>query len=183
MQIFFLTPNRNMSVGKCVNWESLFCLALFWEHFIFNFKRVDIRKMSEVIWVKMYCKMGDLFRWFLLGLIFSAINSGIKKIWWSDDGTRGIKLYAQNNISKKKNYKYEIWNHLHFDPGFNFVGLLLGGFFLIFRPRSNVIINIFTQLHPLPSPHSPQKLFLWSYINIGKGRLTAIMKIHSFNIA
>ena len=102
MQIFFLTPNRNMSVGKFVNWESLFCLALFWEHFIFNFKRVDIRKMSEVIWVKMYCKMGDLFRWFLLGLIFSAINSGIKKIWWSDDGTHGIKLYAPNNISKKK---------------------------------------------------------------------------------
>ena len=26
----------------------------------------------------MYCKMGDLSRWFLLGLRISAINSGIK---------------------------------------------------------------------------------------------------------
>ena len=69
-----------MSAGKFVNWESF--LAVFWEHIIFNSKRVDINKMSEVFWAKMYCKMGDLFRRFLLGLSFSAINSGIKK---SDD--------------------------------------------------------------------------------------------------
>ena len=77
VQMFFLTPNRNMFAGKFVNWESF--LAVFWEHIIFNFKRVEIRKMSEVFWAKLYCKMSDLFRWFLLALRFSATNSGIKK--------------------------------------------------------------------------------------------------------
>ena len=77
VQMFFLTPNRNMFAGKFVNWESF--LAVFWEHIIFNFKRVEIRKMSEVFWVKLYCKMSDLFLWFLLALRFSATNSGIKK--------------------------------------------------------------------------------------------------------
>ena len=80
VQMFFLTPNRNMFAGKFVNWESF--LAVFWEHIIFNFKRVEIRKMSEVFWAKLYCKMSDLFRWFLLALRFSATNSGIKKLWW-----------------------------------------------------------------------------------------------------
>ena len=50
----------------------------------------------------MYCKMGDLFRWFLLGLRFSAINSGIKQNLMMSTGTCGIKLYAQCNIFKKK---------------------------------------------------------------------------------
>ena len=104
MQNFFLTPNRNMSAGKFVNWESF--LAVFWEHIIFNFKRVDIRKMSEVVWAKMCCKMGDLFRWILLGLRFSAINSGKKNLMMSS-GTCGIKLHAQNNISRQK---IQIWD-------------------------------------------------------------------------
>ena len=46
MQMFFLTPNRNMFAGKFVNLESF--LIVFWEHIIFNFKRAEIRKMSEV---------------------------------------------------------------------------------------------------------------------------------------
>ena len=50
----------------------------------------------------MYCKMGDLFRWFLLGLRFSAINSGIKQNLMMSTGTCGIKLYARCNIFKKK---------------------------------------------------------------------------------
>ena len=121
VQMFFLTPNRNTSAGKFVNWESF--LAVFWEHIIFNFKRADIRKISEVFWAKMYCKMGDLFRWFFWGLRFSAINSRIKKNLMMSTVTCGIKLYARNNIFKK-NYKYEIWNHLYFGPSFVFVGLL-----------------------------------------------------------
>ena len=40
VQMFFLTPNRNMFPGKFVNWEIV--LAVFWEHFVFNFKRVEI---------------------------------------------------------------------------------------------------------------------------------------------
>ena len=46
VKIIFLAPNRNIFAGKFGNWESF--LAVFWEHVIFNFKRVEIRKMSEV---------------------------------------------------------------------------------------------------------------------------------------
>ena len=46
MQIFFLTPNRNMFAGKFVNWENF--LPVFWEHIIFNVKWVEVGKMSEV---------------------------------------------------------------------------------------------------------------------------------------
>ena len=35
-----------MFAGKFVNWKGF--LAVFWEHIIFNFKRVESRKMSEV---------------------------------------------------------------------------------------------------------------------------------------
>ena len=51
VQMFFLTPNRNMFPGKFVNWEIV--LAVFWEHFVFNFKRVEIRKMSLLFWAKL----------------------------------------------------------------------------------------------------------------------------------
>ena len=81
VQMIFLTPNRNIFAGKFVNWEHF--LAVFWEHVISSPKRIEIRKMSEVFWAKLYCKMSDLFRWFLLALRFSATNSGIKKT--SDD--------------------------------------------------------------------------------------------------
>ena len=66
VQIIFLTPNRNIFAGKFVNWECF--LAKFWEHVIFSFKRVKIRKMSEAFWAKLNCKMSDLFDWFLLAL-------------------------------------------------------------------------------------------------------------------
>ena len=76
----YWSPNRNIFAGKFVNWQSL--LAVFWEHVISSFKRVEIHKMSEIFWMKLYCKMSDLCGWFLLALRFSAINSGIKKLWW-----------------------------------------------------------------------------------------------------
>ena len=78
VQMIFLTPNRKIFVGKCVNSEKF--LAVFWEHVIFNFKKVEIRKIREVFCAKLYCKMSDLFGWFLLALRFSATNSGIKKL-------------------------------------------------------------------------------------------------------
>ena len=78
VQMIFLTPNRNLFAGNFVKWESF--LAVFWEHVIFNFKRVEICKISEVFWAKLYFKMSDLFGWFLLALRFSATNSGIKKL-------------------------------------------------------------------------------------------------------
>ena len=46
VQMLFLTPNRNMFAARFVNWESF--LDVFWEPFNFNFKRLDILKMSVV---------------------------------------------------------------------------------------------------------------------------------------
>ena len=70
-------------------------MAVFWENIIFNFKRVEIRKMSEFFCAKLYCKMSNVFRWFLLALKLSAANYGIKKLMMST-GTCG------NNIFKKR---------------------------------------------------------------------------------
>ena len=82
-----------MFVGKFVNREIL--LALFWKNIIFNFKRVEIRKMNEVFCTKLYRKMSNVFRWLLLALRFSAANYGIKNLMMST-GTCG------NNIFKKR---------------------------------------------------------------------------------
>ena len=148
--MLFLTPNRNMLVGKFVNWEGV--LAVFWEHVIFNFKRVEIRKISTVLWAKLYFQMSDLFGWFLLALRFSATNSGIKKM-----ERVGLKKYFQ-----KKNCKYEILNHLYFGPSFVFWGTALGRFsqwfFLIFRHRPITVADIFTQPpHHKKASYSPEK--------------------------
>ena len=43
VQIFFLSPNRNMFSGKFVKSERF--LAVLREHIIFNVKRVEVRKM------------------------------------------------------------------------------------------------------------------------------------------
>ena len=84
VQMFFLTPNRNMLPGKFVNWEIV--LAVFWEHFVFNFKRVEIRKMSVVFWAKLlqilefifwskFCFLEDCFRMFFFYFL-SSVNLG-----------------------------------------------------------------------------------------------------------
>ena len=111
VQMIFVIPNRNIFVGKFVNWESF--LAVFWEHVISCFKRVEICKMSEAFWAKLYCKMSDLSGWFLLALRFPAINSGIKK---TDDVHRNVWTNAvrPKKYFQKRNYKYEILNHLYF---------------------------------------------------------------------
>ena len=58
--MIFRTPNRNMFAEKFVKSEKF--LAVLWEHIIFNVKWVEVHKMSEVFWAKLYCKMSDLFR-------------------------------------------------------------------------------------------------------------------------
>ena len=57
--LFFLTSHRNMFAGKSVKWERL--LAVFHEHVIFNVNWIEVCKLSEIFWAKLYCKMGDLF--------------------------------------------------------------------------------------------------------------------------
>ena len=60
VQIFFVTPNRKIFAGKFVKRERF--LVVLREHIIFNVKWDEVRKMSEVVWAKLYCKMNDLFR-------------------------------------------------------------------------------------------------------------------------
>ena len=105
--IFFLTPNRNMIALKLVKSEIF--LAVLREHIIFNVKWVEVHKMSEAFWAKLYCKMSDLFRWFLLALRFSATNSGIKKTLMMSTGTCGLRLYARKNIFKKRITNMRFW--------------------------------------------------------------------------
>ena len=158
--MLFLTPNRNMLAGKFVNWEGV--LAVFWEHVIFNFKRVEIRKISEVFWAKLYFKMSDIFSWFLLALRFSATNSGIKN---SDDVH--WKVVRPKKYFQKKNYKYQILNDLYFGPSFFFGGTALGRFslcfFLIFRPWSTMVTKIFTNPH-----HKKSFLRPWYFVRLLK---------------
>ena len=134
--MFFLTPNRNMFAGKFINWECF--LAVFWRHIIFNFKRVEICKMSEVFWVKLYYKMSDL-----LLLVFIGFEIFCCKFWNnknSDDVNRNVwnKVVRPKQYFRKKNYKYEILNHLHFGKSFVLWRPALGRFsqcfffFLIF---------------------------------------------------
>ena len=59
VQIIFLTQTRNMFAGKFLKSERL--LAVLREYFIFNVKWVEVRKTSEVFWVKPYCKISHLF--------------------------------------------------------------------------------------------------------------------------
>ena len=76
---FFLTPNKKIFAGKCLKWEKV--LVVFRERIIFNVKWVEACKKSEVVWVKLYCKMSDLFRWFLLALRrFCKKNWNLKKL-------------------------------------------------------------------------------------------------------
>ena len=57
--------------------------------------------MSEVFRAKLYCKISDLFRKFLLALRFSSRKSEIRKIQMMSTGTNGPKFYARNSIFKK----------------------------------------------------------------------------------
>ena len=60
VQMFFLTRNEKIFAGKFVKWERF--LVVLWEHIIFKVKLVEVRKMIQVFWAKLYCKISDLFR-------------------------------------------------------------------------------------------------------------------------
>ena len=110
VQMLFLMPNRNMFAGKFV--KSKRVLAVLREQFVVNVKLVEIREMSEVFWEKLYCKMSDFFRWFLLALRLSLRKSEIKNI--SDNAhwnkrTNIKNLYAWINIFKKRIPNVRFW--------------------------------------------------------------------------
>ena len=60
VKMFFLAPNRNMFAEIFVVKSERF-LAVLRDHIIFNFKWVEIRKISDVFWAKLYCKISVLY--------------------------------------------------------------------------------------------------------------------------
>ena len=105
--IYILMPNINMLAGKFIKWERF--LAMFWEYIIFNLKCVEVCKLSEIFWVKLYCKMSDLFL-----LVFVGLRLSTKKIWnkktndfhwnvWTN-----IKMLFPRNNNFKKSFKWQI---------------------------------------------------------------------------
>ena len=74
VQMFFLTPNKNMLAKTFVKSESI--LAVLRENIIFNVQWVEFRKMREVFWVKLYCKMSDF-----LSLVIVGFETFCQEIW------------------------------------------------------------------------------------------------------
>ena len=81
VQISFLTLHKNMSAGKFVKSERF--LAVLQEHIIFNVKWVEVRKMSEVFWAKLYCKkIVTCFASFCFCWFWDRTSEIKKKLWW-----------------------------------------------------------------------------------------------------
>ena len=96
--------------------------------------------------------MSDLFGWFLLALRFSATNSGINK---TDDVHWNVrtKVVRPKKYLRKKNYKYEILNHLYFGPSFVFWGTALGRFTqCFFFNFSSLVSHGDRHFHSAPPP-------------------------------
>ena len=74
---FFLTLSRSMFHGKFVKSERF--LAVLWEHVIFNVKWVEVCKINEIFWAKLYYKMTDLF--WLWDFLLEDLK--FKELWWS----------------------------------------------------------------------------------------------------
>ena len=76
-------------------------LVVLREHIIFNVKWVDVRKLSEIFWGKLYFKTCDLFCKFLLALKLSARKYQIKKTLMISTGTSGqIWKFCMSEISR-----------------------------------------------------------------------------------
>ena len=69
---FFFDINQ-MFGRKFVKWGSF--LAVLREHIFFKVEWVELRKMSEVFWAKLYYEISYFFRYFLLTLRPSARKS------------------------------------------------------------------------------------------------------------
>ena len=161
VQMFFLTPNRNMFAGKFVHWENF--LAVFWEHIISISKELRFAKWVRFFWAKLYCKMSNLF-----SLVFIGFEIFCNKIWNKKSlmmsiGTCGLKLYARNNIFKKRITNMRFWI-IYILVQISFFGGLLQGvlasvFFLFFRHRSAMVSDIFTQssFHHKKASYGPVK--------------------------
>ena len=75
-------------------------------------------------------------------------------------GTGWIKLYARNNILLKKLQIWDLGSFIFWSK-FRFCGAAWGVFFLIFRRRSNMVADIFTQ----PSPPTIKLTYHITYLS------------------
>ena len=115
---------------KFVNVETV--LAVLREHIIFDVKWAEFRKMSEVFWAKLYCKISDILSTFYRLWDFLLENLKLRKknsddvhwkVWMNN-----IKLYARNNIIKKGIPHMRFYESLIFWSSFVFQGTGLGRF-------------------------------------------------------
>ena len=103
--------------GKFAKSESF--LTVLWEHVIFNVNWVEVRKMTKILWAKLYYKTTDLF--WLWDFLLEDLK--FKKLWWCPKKVACPKKYIQ-----KTNTKDEILNHSYFGPNFVFGGTALARF-------------------------------------------------------
>ena len=108
-----------------------------------------------VKWVTFFASFCCLWDFMLRNLKLKKTPDVVHRNGWMDIK----KLYARNNIFKKRIPKYKTLNRLYFGPNFIFWRSALGCFsqcfFLTFCRRPNMVADIFTQSphpHPLPPP-------------------------------
>ena len=143
MQIFF-SPNRKMFAGKFIKWEQ-FSVVLR-GHISFNVKWVVVCRMKDVFWVKLYCKMSDLYVSFFLALRLFARKPEIKR----KSGDVHWNVWT-NKYFSKKNSKYDIWIIYILVQILFFYDTTLGSFSQIFLCRQPWWLTIlFSPLPPLP---------------------------------
>ena len=118
--------------------ENLQSQKVFWlcceSMLFFNVTWVEVRKMTEILWAKLYYKTTDLF--WLWDFLLEDLK--FKKLWWCPKKVACPKKYIQ-----KTNTKDEILNHSYFGPNFVFGGTALARFsqyfffFFQFSPSTN----------------------------------------------
>ena len=74
--------HHQMFAGKFLKWKMF--LAVLREHILFNVELVEVGKMIDVFWVKLYCKISDNFCYSFLALILYARKYEIikNKLWY-----------------------------------------------------------------------------------------------------
>ena len=112
-------------------------LAVLREHNILNIKWVEVGKMSEDFWAKLYCKMCDLSWYFLLALKLSARKSEIKKkLWWYplERLDKYKNFVCPEKIFSRKNSTSEIFESFIFWFKCCFLGDCFRTFFVVGQP-------------------------------------------------
>ena len=77
-----LDTNQNVFVGKFARWLSL--LAVLQDYIFYNVEWVEVCKMRQVFWMKLYCKVSGLFLLFFWLWYFLLENLKLKnklQIW------------------------------------------------------------------------------------------------------